>query len=142
MSCAGVLLAVSDVLVIKALEATGKRLVRADRSRFRVLGSTPFHAAHTIWEADDAEVSKALRGAWDVVPVIIATHGGHCGVDPRAVTQVLDQYVHDLCITGTPHTLAELAYRFDTRLALPRDDAEPMLAVDTLPYGLVHEVAR
>lgn len=116
MSCQAALMAVSDVLVIKALESMGKRLVRMDRARFRVLGDKPFHVAHTLWQADDATVAKAIKDAWDVVPVLIETHGGECDVNPREVTVMLNDYVHDLVITGTPHCLPELAYRFRSRL--------------------------
>jgi hypothetical protein len=31
---------------------------------------------------------------------------------------MLDEYVHDLVITGTPHSLGELHYRFENRLGL------------------------
>lgn len=116
MTCRSSLLAVCDVLVVKALESMGKRLVRMDRARFRVLGDKPFHLAHTIWQADDETVAKAIRGAWDVVPVLIETHGGECEVKPSDVSVMLNEYVHDLVITGTPHCLPELAYRFRARL--------------------------
>ena len=56
------LIAVCDVLVVKALESVGKRLVRSDRSRFRTLSGRAFHEAHTIWTPDDAEVAKAQIG--------------------------------------------------------------------------------
>lgn len=114
------LLAVCDVLTIKALETVGKRLVRADRSRFKVMSGRPYHLAHTIWTPDDAEVAKSLRGAWDVAKMLIDRHGEEHS--PTAVTVMLNEYVHDLCITGTPHTVEELAYRFHARL----HDHEPM----------------
>lgn len=110
-------MAVCDVLVMKALESMGKRLVRMNRSRFQIIGDQPFHVAHTIWQADDETVAKAIKGAWDVVPVLIENHGGDCDVAPDDVAEMLDDYVHDLVITGTPHCLSELAYRFKSRLA-------------------------
>lgn len=116
MTCRSALLAVSDVLVVKALESMGKRLVRMDRARFRVLGDKPFHLAHTIWQADDETVAKAIKGAWDVVPALIENHGGDCEIDPERVALMLNGYVHDLVITGTPHCLPELAYRFRAKL--------------------------
>lgn len=112
------LLAVCDVLVVRALEAVGKRLVRAERSRFRTLGSRPWHEAHTIWQPPEDSVVKTLASAWDVVPVLIESHGC-CGVTPRQVTTMLDEYVRDLIITGTPHSLDELRYRFSDRLSIP-----------------------
>jgi len=114
-----VLLAVCDVLCIKALEALGGRILRAERARYAEWGPTHRELVHTHWPAPaDALVAKALRGAWDVVPAMLAHHGC-CGVTADQVTKVLDDYVHDLAITGSPHTLAELHYRFETRLNLP-----------------------
>lgn len=112
------LLAVCDVLVLKALETMGKWIVRADRSRFRTLGTRPFFVAHTLWQPEEITVTKALRGAWDVVPALMDGHGC-CEVTSRQVTAMLDSYVHDLVITGTLHTLPELAYRFTNSLGLP-----------------------
>ncbi len=112
------LLAVCDVLVIKALEHMGKYIVRAERSRYRALGTKPWYLAHTLWQPDDVTVSKALKGAWDVVPAMLDTHGC-CSVTARQVTDMLDSYVHDLVITGTLHTIDLLAYRFTDRLDLP-----------------------
>lgn len=112
------LLAVCDVLVIKALEAMGKWIVRAERSRYRKLAGHPYHEAHTMWQPTDEVVSKALRGAWDVVPAMLDTHGC-CDVTVRQVTEMLDSYVHDIAITGTHHRIEELAYRFTDRLGLP-----------------------
>lgn len=112
-----VLLAVCDVLVTKAMEALGKFVTRADRSRFRVLGSRPFTLAHTLWQPGDEMVSRCLKNAWDVVPPLLDNHGC-CGLAPSSVTRMLDEYVHDLAITGTPHSLPELAYRFESVLGL------------------------
>ena len=112
------LLAVCDVLVTKVLEQLGKYLVRVERARSRQSRSHPWHECHTLWPPDDALVDKVLRGAWDVVPPLIDAHGC-CGITSVQVTQMLDQYVHDLAITGTKHNLEELAYRFSTRLGFP-----------------------
>lgn len=112
------LLAVADVLCLKALEAMGKWIVRQERSRFRAKGTRPWYVMHTLWQPDDATVTKALRGAWDVVPAMLDTHGC-CGITSRQVTVMLDSYVHDLVITGSPHSLEELRYRFESRLGLP-----------------------
>lgn len=112
------LLAVCDVLVVKALESMGKWMVRESRSRYRAKGTHPWHEIHTLWQPDEAMVTKALRSAWDVVPAMLDTHGC-CGITSRQVTRMLDEYVHDLCITGTAHSLGELQYRFQDRLGLP-----------------------
>lgn len=112
------LLAVCDVLVVKALEKMGNYIVRAERSRFNMMGSKPFYVAHTIWPATDHMVNKALKNAWDVVPPLMDVHGC-CDVTPLQVTRMLDSYVHDLAITGTPHDITELQYRFEHHLGLP-----------------------
>ena len=111
------LLTVSDVLVHKALETMGKYIVRAERSRFKTLGSKPFYLAHTLWQADDHTVDKALKNAWDVVPPLLDVHGC-CGVTSLQVTKMLDEYVHDLVVSGTEHQMDDLSYRFQSRLGL------------------------
>ena len=115
-TCPDVLVALCDVLTLKALETMGKRLVRIERSRYQIIGDAPFHLAHTIWQVDDVEVTRSLRGAWDIVPLMIERHCQACGFPAEAVIQVLDDYVHDLVITGTPHLTDELAFRFGSRL--------------------------
>lgn len=116
-----ILLAVCDVLVIKALERTGNYILRADRSRHWQMekAGKPHYLAHTMWQPSDGVVTKALRGAWDVVPMLLDTHGGCCEYEAGQVTSLLDGYVHDLVITGTAHDLDELAYRMKAQLGLP-----------------------
>lgn len=116
---AAVLLAVCDVLAVKALETMGKWIVRTDRARFNVLADKglPLHKAHLLWQPVDEVVSRATRGAWDVVPAMLSVHGC-CGVKAEEVTSMLDRYVHDLVITGTPHSTGELRYRFGADLDL------------------------
>lgn len=113
-----ILLAVGDTLVLKALEKLGNYIVRAERSRFRALGTRSVTVAHTLWPASDALVDKALRGAWDVVPLLVGVHGC-CDVTSIQITRMLDEYVHDLAITGAEHNLLDLMYRFESRLGLP-----------------------
>lgn len=119
------LLAVCSVLVLKALEHVGKYLVRAERARYAALNKRPFHIAHTLWQAPDQIVTKALKGAWDVVPALLDVHGC-CDVGVFPIVSMLDEYVHDLVITGTPHTLDELGYRFRSRLGLPVFTTDPV----------------
>ena len=117
-----VLLAVCDVLVIKALERLGNDIIRrAPRGerRHQIFGERPKHTAHTQWRADDAYVAKAIRNAWDVVPLLLETHGGCCEYDASRVVHLLNVYVHDLAITGTEHDINELAYRLQSKLGLP-----------------------
>ena len=101
------LVAVVDVLVVKALESVGKRIVRADRARFNTLKGRPFHEAHVLWPTDIVTVSKATKGAWDVVPALIDNHG--CpGVDSGRVVTLLDAYVTQVATHGVPHRLDRL----------------------------------
>lgn len=101
------LVAVVDVLVVKALESVGKRIVRQDRARFNALKGRPFHEAHVLWPTDIVTVGKATKGAWDVVPALLDNHG--CpGVDSGRVVTLLDAYVSQLATHGAPHTLARL----------------------------------
>ena len=107
------LVAVVDVLVVKALEAVGKRVVRADRARFNALKGRPFHEAHVLWPTDIVTVSKATKGAWDVVPALLDNHG--CpGVESGRVVTLLDAYVSQVATHGVPHRLDRLvpALRF------------------------------
>lgn len=130
------LLAVCDVLVFKALEAVGKWIVRSDRSRFKALGSSPFYLAHTAWPVsyieEDVVLGKALRGAWDAVPALLGSHGVG-GVTAGQVTDMLNQYVHDLVVTGQPHRLATLAEQFTDKLRLPVRLADPAQLQNYLP---------
>lgn len=101
------LVAVVDVLVVKALESIGKRVVRADRARFNALRGRPFHEAHVLWPADIVTVSKATKGAWDVVPALLDNHG--CpGVESGRVVTLLDAYVTQVATHGVPHRLDRL----------------------------------
>lgn len=101
------LVAVVDVLVVKALEAVGKRIVRADRARFNALKGRPFHEAHVLWPADIVTVSKATKGAWDVVPALLDNHG--CpGIESGRVVTLLEAYVSQVATHGVPHRLGRL----------------------------------
>lgn len=116
------LLAVCDVLVVTFLKTFGKRIVRADRSRFGRLQGRPFYEAHTIWPQTRDHVERGLNGAWDVIPALLTQHGC-CGVTVKEITACLDEYAMDLLITGTPHRMDELRYRMESRLgiAFPED---------------------
>lgn len=109
------LLAVSDVLVYRSLEVVGKRIVRAERRRFKLLGNRPWHEAHTLWVPDTSTVEKALSGAWDVVPALLSAHGA-CGTTPVNVTKILDQYVRKLLRDGRGHTVMDLRGTLEQQL--------------------------
>jgi hypothetical protein len=112
------LLAVCDVLVVKALEKMGNYIVRASRNRYNEIGDRPYYLAHTLWPATDEIVTKALKGAWDVVPIVLETYGPQ-EFDTRQAVGVLNKYVHDLVVAGEPHDNNVLAYRLRSGLGLP-----------------------
>lgn len=116
------LIAVCDVLVIKALEKMGTYIVRAGATRGRwnefEQSGLPQHLAHTKWPPSDEIVTKALKGAWAIVPLILDTHGPY-KFDANKAVAVLDRYVHDLAVTGAEHDLDVLAYRLRVSLDLP-----------------------
>ena len=104
------IVAACDVLVLRALELIGKRIVRLDRSRFARMGDRPFHEAHLLWQPDEKAINQALSDAWQSVEVVCFEHGC-CGVTPRQLTLVLDRYVRDLCVAMQGHSTTELRYR-------------------------------
>lgn len=127
MSERSALLGVCDVLVRKALEVVGKRLVRVTRSRFNQLGDRPWAVAHTLWAAGPQMIDKALSGAWDIVPALLDSHRADAlGVSPEQVTAVLDEYVRTLVARREPHRLSSLRAYLTARLGLvlPREEAD------------------
>lgn len=103
------LLGAADVLVVRALELVGKRIVRVERSRYRALGGRPFHEAHTVWQPDSEMLTKSLAGAWAQVPQVVRDHARD-EVDPAQVALALDRYVRDLVRARRDHSVADLAY--------------------------------
>lgn len=111
------LLAVCDVLVVRALESVGKRIIRSERSRYARKGTRPWHDAHTLWRPTPDMVDKGLAGSWDVIPAMLDNHGC-CGVTSRQVKEMVDAYVRDLLVTGKAHNMNDLRYRFETFLGI------------------------
>lgn len=106
------LMAACDVLVLRALELLGKRIVRDDRSRYRRLDGRPWHEAHCLWQPDLAMEDRALRGAWSMVPELLERYP--CGdVRPAELVAVLDRYVRELVRSHRAHDGFELVYRLD-----------------------------
>jgi hypothetical protein len=103
------LIAACDVLVVRALELVGKRLVRVDRSRYARLAGRPFHEAHLLWQPDAEMLDKALAGAWTQVPQVVRDHSTS-GVEPRWVSLALDRYVRDLVRASRGHEVDHLRY--------------------------------
>lgn len=122
------LLAVTDALVVKALEKVGKMLARngGNRGRARVASTTPWFLIHTVVQPAPREIDKGLHGAWDIIPLMLNNHGC-CGVTARQTEVMVDSYARDLLITGTPHSLSELRYRFERFLGVELVEPEPYL---------------
>lgn len=112
------LVAACDVLVIRALELVGKRLVRLDRSRYARMGTRPWHEAHVLWQADRALVDKALGDAWTSVPAVVSEHGC-CSLTADQLVVVLDRYVRDCVDAMAGHDVGELRVRLGAYLGLP-----------------------
>lgn len=104
------LVAACDVLVLRALELVGKRIVRADRSRFSRLDGRPFHLAHLLWQPEPDMLDKALAGAWGFVPMVVQSHATD-HVNARQIELLLDRYVRDLVVSMRGHSVEELQYR-------------------------------
>lgn len=112
------LVAACDVLVLRALELVGKRLVRLDRSRYARMGDRPWHEAHVLWQADRNLVDKALADAWTSVPAVVAEHGC-CSLTADQLAVVLDRYVRDCVDAMAGHDVGELRVRLGAYLGLP-----------------------
>lgn len=99
------ILAAMDAYMYKVLETMGKRITRADRSRFTELGSRPFWTAHTHWPMTVEEASKALSGAWrsldQIVPQYVPTN-------VEEVRRLMHLYTLTLLINGLEHNLERL----------------------------------
>lgn len=106
------LLAASDVLILRALELIGKRIVRVERSRFARLEHRPFHEAHCLWQPDGEMLDKALETAWQLVPMVVREHARD-DISPEQVVLVLDRYVRDLVHGMKGHDVQELRYRLE-----------------------------
>ena len=117
------LLIVCDVLVHKALETLGRRLLKESRDRFKVVPDRYRSVAHAYWPTSDDTVSKVLRGSWDLVPSLLVDYGMD-DIEADRLTEVLDSYTHDLAVSGTLHSRDELAYRLRSKLGLDVWDFE------------------
>lgn len=106
---AQVLVAACDMLVLRALELIGKRVVRDDRSRFLTLQATgrAWFEAYTIWAPEPAQVDAALSTAWANCDRIVAFYG-HWGYTETTLKSALDGYVRQLVEYSHPHNRGAL----------------------------------
>lgn len=107
---------VCDALTMQALQRVGRWIIRHERPRPKLWAGTgrPLHEAYLRWPVDDAVIGKALRGAWDIVPMLLARWDDFACLDEEELMNSLDSYVHDVVVTQTPHTVAELRRRIDS----------------------------
>lgn len=112
------LVAACDMLVLRALEVLGKRIVNRARRGQREQTGLPWFQAHVIWQADPGHLDDALADAWDLVPVVVDSHGC-CGVTSDELVAVLDRYVRDLVQMKMGHDVVELRYRLGAYLGVP-----------------------
>lgn len=112
------LFALSDLLVLKALEVVGKRIVRVSRTRYNLREGRPWHESHALWRPDGPMMDKGLENAWDLVPVLIDSQGLSATVAPTVVVNMLDRYTRDLLMAGQPHSVRLLRARFEKVLGI------------------------
>lgn len=112
------LVAACDVLVIRALERVGNDLLAVERSRRGALGPRARHEAHLRWQPEPDRLDKALAGAWQHVPYVVAEYGAP-GLSVDEVTATLDRHVRDLIRTMTGHSAVELSYRMAAYVRVP-----------------------
>lgn len=113
------LLDVCDVLVLKALDSLGRKIVRQPRSRFKEFDGRPWHLAHTLWYADPKDVDRTLDTAWDVLPALLATRRAEAlGVSPESVSKCLDEYIRLLLESRLEHEHASLRYWLASKIGL------------------------
>ena len=114
------LLDVCDVLVIKALDALGRKIVRQPRSRFKEFDGRPWHVAHTRWRPDPKDVERTLDTAWDVLPALLASRRADAlGISAEGVSGALNEYVRLLLERGLEHDAVSLRYWLAARLGVP-----------------------
>lgn len=112
------LVAASDVLIMRALELIGKRLVTRHRRGAWESKRLPWYHAHLFWQADADSVNSALSDAWVSIPAVLSEHGC-CGITEEELTTILDRYVRDLVLRQVGHDVKELRYRLSAYLGVP-----------------------
>lgn len=97
------LLALSDMLVVRALERGYSRLPRSTRAGLTV----PRHRVHERIRLTEAVQDGMLADAWALCPEYVRRW--QLPVDDAAWAAALDGYTRVLLRTGRPHTLDGMA---------------------------------
>lgn len=103
----GRLLPAADILVFRALEIAGGRLLdRADRHRRTEFANVDRHDIHTRVDPPDRDrAEEVLRNAFALSPRVAA----HAGVDPVELERMLRAYCVELVVHRHPHSPEILA---------------------------------
>lgn len=102
--CPPTLLAVSDVLILTALERAWARTVK------RAQRSCPAHQRHNQYLTSpvrEDRMEAVLHDAWTLCPLL--THRHDLPVDPVAWADTLDGYTRALLLMAQPHNPTRLA---------------------------------
>lgn len=121
-----------EMLVLRALEVLGKRLVReaGHKHRWQDRGDAPWYALHTVWETSARDIDGALRGAWEMVDEVQMRWGSRDRYDPLLASK-LDRYTRRLVDDRRLPVLDELselltpvsyAAAAEPRPQIPRDE--------------------
>lgn len=100
------LLALSDVLVVRALERCYSRALPGDARRRAALLRSPRHRAYEHIRIPPARHSHALDAAFTITGEL--TYRWQLPVEPTEWATVLDDYCRRLLTTMAPHTLDDL----------------------------------
>lgn len=100
------LLALSDVLVDRALERAYSRGLPGDARRRAALANTPRHRAYEQIRIPASRHDHVLDDAWSMTPEL--ADRWLLPVDPAEWAVVLDRYTRRLLSTGAPKTLDDL----------------------------------
>lgn len=99
-----------DGLVFRALERAGNRLRNLGKGGPVDLTTVPPEAAHTLSDPTClADLDRLLEGAWDRVPGIADRYG----IEPVALTAMLDRYCRAMLAAQVPHTFDALRTALD-----------------------------
>lgn len=110
-----VLLAVSDLLVLVALERGFARVVpRSLRPR---VSSSERHRGYELVPIRADAIDKALKDAWVLCPMLASRN--RLRIDVDAWVQLLDTYTRSLVLMGQPHSPSRLRPCLAPLVAVP-----------------------
>lgn len=106
----------SDIVVRRAMELAGKRLLTRTARVEPKCQATPAHLLHTHLKVlNDAHATNLLAGAFDYVPAIAE----RAGANPSRLTTLLDIYCRELLLRGVAHDAEALRMWLSMGMGLP-----------------------